>query len=39
LVRFRKLIDEGARSPIEGSFDKGYFDDLRASVRRRKTQE
>jgi antitoxin ParD1/3/4 len=29
LVRFRKLIDEGVSSPIEGTFDKGYFDDLR----------
>jgi len=37
LVRFRKLIDEGAGSPIEGTFDKGYFDDLRARARRRKT--
>ena len=39
LVRFRKLIDEGASSPIEGPSDKGYFDDLRARARRRKTQE
>jgi len=33
LVRFRKLIDEGASSPLEGTFDKGYFDDLRARAR------
>ena len=39
VVRFRKLIDEGANSPIEGTFDKGYFDDLRARARSRKTQE
>jgi antitoxin ParD1/3/4 len=39
LVRFRKLIDEGASSPIEGTFDEGYFDDLRARTRRRTIQE
>ncbi len=38
MVRFRKLIDEGASSPIEGTFDKGCFDDLRARARNRKTQ-
>ena len=39
LVRFRKLVDEGASSPIEGTFDKAYFHDLRARARRRKTPE
>jgi antitoxin ParD1/3/4 len=35
VVRFRKLIDEGASSPIEGTFDKAYFDDLRARAKAR----
>jgi antitoxin ParD1/3/4 len=35
IVRFRKLIDEGASSPIEGAFDKAYFDDLRARAKSR----
>lgn len=35
VVRFRNLIDEGASSPIEGTFDKPYFDDLRARARSR----
>ena len=37
-VRFRKLIDEGASSPIEGTFDKAYFDDLRVRARSRDTR-
>lgn len=39
VVMFRKLIAEGASSPIEGTFDKGYFDNLRARARGRTTQE
>ncbi|NBC14232.1 MAG: ribbon-helix-helix protein, CopG family [Gammaproteobacteria bacterium] len=35
VVRFRNLIDEGASSPIEGTFDKPYFDDLRTRARSR----
>lgn len=38
LVRFRKLIEEGAASPIEGTFDKVYFDDLRVRARSRDTR-
>ncbi|UHD16263.1 ribbon-helix-helix domain-containing protein [Thiocapsa bogorovii] len=39
VVMFRKLIDEGAGSPIEGIFDKGYFDDLRVRAKGRTNQE
>jgi antitoxin ParD1/3/4 len=38
VVRFRKLIEEGASSPIEGTFDKAYFDDLRLRARSRDTR-
>ncbi|MBK5970802.1 MULTISPECIES: ribbon-helix-helix domain-containing protein [Thiorhodovibrio] len=37
VVRFRTLIDDGASSPIEGQFDKGYFDDLRSRAKHRTT--
>jgi antitoxin ParD1/3/4 len=33
--QFRKLIDEGAQSPVVGAFDKTYFDGLRARVKSR----
>lgn len=32
---FRKLIDEGAQSPVTGAFDKAYFDGLRARAKSR----
>lgn len=31
--QFRKLIDEGAKSPVVGLFDKAYFDDLKQQIR------
>lgn len=35
MEQFRKLMDEGARSPVVGEFDTAYFERLRARARDR----
>jgi antitoxin ParD1/3/4 len=38
--RLRELVLEGMASPVEGQFDKAYFDDLRKRIRaKRRTRQ